>query len=142
MAELAPDYDKRTTLLSFRYLFQTVGTVLAIVLANYVFLRPHNGEPGQFYKAGYAPLALTVGIVMFASIIVSSLAHEPPHQIAGLRLQDKRQCPLEPGSRYLAHRLQPQFRGPRQRRHDLRNCDGLSGGLTPYFNTYLWGLGG
>ena len=46
---------------------------------------------------------------------------------------------LQPGSRGdLAHRLQPQFRGPRQRRHDLRN---LSGGLTPYFNTYLWGLG-
>ena len=140
VAELAPDYDKRTTLLSFRYLFQTVGTVLAIVLANYVFLRPHNGEPGQFYKAGYAPLALTVGIVMFASIIVSSLGTH--HQIAGLRVQHKRQVPFS------------QVLGEIWLTVSNRNfvvlasagmifgiTVGLSGGLTPYFNTYLWGLG-
>jgi Na+/melibiose symporter-like transporter len=117
-----------------------VGTVLAIVLANYVFLRPHNGEPGQFYKAGYAPLALTVGIVMFASIIVSSLGTH--HQIAGLRVQDKRQVPFS------------QVLGEIWLTVSNRNfvvlasagmifgiTVGLSGGLTPYFNTYLWGLG-
>ena len=132
VAELAPDYDKRTTLLSFRYLFQTVGTVLAIVLANYVFLRPHNGEPGQFYKAGYAPLALTVGIMMFASIIVSSLGTH--HQIAGLRVQDKRQVPF-------GQVLGEIWLTVSNRNFVVLACAGmifgitvgLSGGLTPYF---------
>ena len=140
VAELAPDYDRRTTMLSFRYFFQTVGTVLAIVLANYVFLKPHNGEPGQFYKAGYGPLALTVGIIMFASIIVSSLGTHG--QIAGLRVPEKRKASLR------------QVLGEVWLTISNRNfvvlaaagmifgiTIGLSGGLTPYFNAFLWGLG-
>ena len=139
VAELAPDYDRRTTLLSFRYFFQTVGQALAIVLANYVFLTPHNGERGQFYKPGYAPFALTVGIIMFASIVVSSLGTH--NQIPFLRAPEKRRP------------SRSQMLGEIWQTISNRNfvvlalagmlfgaVIGLSGGLTFYFNTFLWGL--
>lgn len=140
VAELAPDYDRRTTMLSFRYFFQTVGQALAIFLAAYVFLKPHNGEPGQFYKAGYGPLALTVGIIMFASIIVSSLGTH--HQIPNLRAPQRRKASLgETLGDIWTTISNPNFVVLASSGMLFGITVGLSGGLTTYFNTFLWGLG-
>lgn len=139
VAELAPDYDRRTTLMSWRYFFQTLGQALTICLSSFVFLRPHDGLPGQFNKAGYGPLALTVGVIMFASIIVSSLGthgqirHLKPLKATKLSFGElARGFLLTISNRNLvALAVSGMLFG---------FMTGLAQGLTFYFNTYLWGL--
>lgn len=139
VAELAPDYDRRTTLMSWRYFFQSAGTAIAISLSSFVFLRPHGGLPGQFNKAGYGPLALTVGVIMFASIVASSLGthgqirHLKPLKASKLSFADlSRGFLLTISNRNLvALAISGMLFG---------FMTGLAQGLTFYFNTYLWGL--
>lgn len=139
VAELAPDYDRRTTLMSYRYFFQAIGTAVAIALSSFVFLRPHDGLPGQFNKAGYGPLAVTVGIIMFTSIIVSTLGTHG--QIRNLRIPERRKVPF----RDVAHAFWRTISNRNLVALSIAGMlfgftVGLSGGLTFYFNTYLWGL--
>ena len=72
--ELAPDYDRRTGLLSYRYFFTLVGTTAMSVLAYQVFLRKDAGHPlGLFNRAGYGHYGLAAGLVIAASILISTL---------------------------------------------------------------------
>lgn len=139
VAELAPNYDRRTNLLSYRYFFQSIGTALAVFLANYVFLRPHNGEPGQFYRAGYGPLAATIGIVMFVSIVVSSLGTHG--QIKHLRVPAPRKASAGKVAREIWITISnPNFLVLAGAGMIFGITIGLAGGLNFYFNTFLWGL--
>lgn len=71
--ELAPAYHDRTTLLSYRWLFGTVGAAAASILGYAVFLRGTKAQPmGQLNIEGYAPYALTVAAIMVASILIST----------------------------------------------------------------------
>lgn len=139
VAELAPDYDRRTSLMSWRYFFQTVGQAIAISLSSFVFLRPHDGLPGQFNKAGYGPFALTVGVIMFASIIVSSLGTHG--QIKTLRAPMRRKSTFKEIARGFLLTISNRNLVVLSIAGMLFGfMVGLSGGLTFYFNTYLWGL--
>lgn len=72
--ELSEDYDQRTSYMSFRYLFGWVGGVTMYVLAFSVFLQPGPAHPvGQLNPAGYHNYAIAASLIMFVSIIVSSL---------------------------------------------------------------------
>jgi GPH family glycoside/pentoside/hexuronide:cation symporter len=71
--ELAPDYHERTSLLSYRWLFGTVGAAAAAILAFAVFLKGTDAEPmGQLNVDGYLPYAITVAVVMLVSIVAST----------------------------------------------------------------------
>ena len=71
--ELAPNYHDRTSLLSYRWLFGTVGSAAAAILAYAVFLRGTKAQPmGQLNVDGYLPYALTVAAIMVVSIIAST----------------------------------------------------------------------
>ena len=72
--ELTLDYDKRTSLMSSRFFFGTLGGAAMSILALQVFLRKDATHPlGLLNPAGYRETALVAGIVIFLSIMISCL---------------------------------------------------------------------
>lgn len=73
VAELTPNYDQRTNLLSYRSMFGYAGGLGMALLAYLVFLRPTPAYPqGQLNPHGYSAYGLTSAVVMFAAIVVSA----------------------------------------------------------------------
>ena len=89
VAELTEDYDERTKFVSFRYFFAWWGGLTMAVLAYLVFLPEELG--GLLYVQGWANYGLAASIIMFISIMVSSLGthrhipylKQPPQRPAG-----------------------------------------------------------
>ncbi len=85
--ELTLDYDQRTSLMSSRFFFGTLGGAGMSVLALQVFLRKDATHPlGLLNRAGYRETALVAGVVIFLSIMLScigthrfigAVVHEP-----------------------------------------------------------------
>ena len=79
--ELSSDYDERTRLFSYRYLFGWGGGLAMLALAYGFFLVPDATHPvGTLNAAGYSRMAFFAAVVMATSILVSSvgLHHEIP----------------------------------------------------------------
>lgn len=79
--ELSSDYDERTRMFSYRYLFGWGGGLAMLALAYGVFLVPDATHPvGILNRDGYAGMATLAAVVMAVSIIVSSIGlhHEIP----------------------------------------------------------------
>jgi len=143
LPELAPGYDDRTVLSSYRNLLLIVVPVIMIVTALILFLTPFvnaQGQhmPGQLNPAGYAKYGLALASVIFLSIMVSALGthREIPHlsqpephpSIAalfatiGTTLLNRN---------FLVLTVSGVIAGIGA---------GLVGGLTDYFNTFFWEL--
>ena len=74
VAELTSDYDERTALVRFRFLFAWGGGLLVFFLANTVFLRPDaTHEFGQLNPAGYWLYGLCGAILMAATVLISAI---------------------------------------------------------------------
>ena len=72
--ELSSDYDERTRLFAYRYLFGWGGGLMMLFLAYVVFLRPDATHPNGFANAaGYSAMATFGAIVMALSIVLSSI---------------------------------------------------------------------
>jgi len=72
--ELTPDYDERTRITAYRYLFGWGGGLSIVLLAYGVFLTPAPGvKDGLFNIAGYHSLAIASGVLMVVAILVSAL---------------------------------------------------------------------
>jgi len=72
--ELTLDYDERTSLMSSRFFFGTLGGAAISVLALQVFLRKDATHPlGLLNRAGYRETGLAAAIAIFFSIMISSL---------------------------------------------------------------------
>lgn len=70
--ELAPDYDERTKLLAWRWMFGAVGTFVMTLLVYMVLLAPTEEQPvGLLNKQGYSAYGLIAGITIFVSILLS-----------------------------------------------------------------------
>ena len=81
-AELTSEYDERTRLLSYRYLFGWIGGLAMVFTALYVFLKPDEASSvGQLARKGYTDYGLAAGAVMFVAIMVSALGthRQIPH---------------------------------------------------------------
>lgn len=73
ISEFTADYDKRTSLLSFRFLCGWLGGVGMTFLAFQVFLAVTPANPaGLLGRAGYSAYALVAAAVMGAAILVSA----------------------------------------------------------------------
>jgi Na+/melibiose symporter-like transporter len=73
--ELAPDYHERTTLISWRWFFGLVGSVLLTVLLQGVFLRRDAAHPiAQNNPVGYANFGITAAVIGVSCILISALA--------------------------------------------------------------------
>jgi Na+/melibiose symporter-like transporter len=85
--ELTYDYDQRTSLMSWRFFFGTLGGASISVLALQVFLRKDATHPlGLLNRSGYGQTAIVASIMVFLSIMISclgthrfirSVVHEP-----------------------------------------------------------------
>ena len=83
-AELTTEYDERTRLLSYRYLFGWAGGLAMYGLALFVFLTPTaKYAVGQLNPAGYAHYGIFAGGMMLFAILVTSIGTHG--QIANLR---------------------------------------------------------
>lgn len=87
-AELTTEYDERTRLLSWRYLFGWAGGLAMYGLALAVFLKPDAAHPvGQLNPTGYANYGIFAGGLMLFAILVSAIGthkeipnlRPPPH---------------------------------------------------------------
>ncbi len=76
--ELSSDYDERTSLFSYRYLFAWGGGLAMLFLAYAVFLVPDATHAnGLQNPVGYQRYALTGAIIMALSILISSIGLHP-----------------------------------------------------------------
>jgi len=76
--ELSADYDERTRLFSYRYLFGWAGGLGMLSLAYAVFLVPDAQHPnGLLNGVGYSHMAWFAAIVMAVAIVVSSWGLHP-----------------------------------------------------------------
>ncbi len=72
--ELTPDYDDRTRVSAWRFLFGWAGGLTMLIVAYTIFLVPTASEPnGLLNRDGYRAYALTGAVVMFAAILVSAM---------------------------------------------------------------------
>lgn len=72
--ELTRDYDERTGLMRFRYLFAWGGGLLMLFLAYGVFLRPDAGHTvGQLNPEGYWNYGLFGGLLIALTVLLSAL---------------------------------------------------------------------
>lgn len=72
-AEMTTDYDERTSVLGYRYMFGWAGGLGMLYLAYAVFLRPTARYPiGQLNPDGYSRYGLCAAVVMFAAILISA----------------------------------------------------------------------
>ena len=143
LPELAPDYDERTVLAGWRYLFGIFVPVGMVVFALTVLLRPYvdargQAMPGQLNPAGYAHYGLALGILIFVAIVVSSL---------GTHGQIKRLSKPEPQASFgvLVGVIGQTLLNRNFLALTLAGIvsgigTGLVGGLGDYFNTYFWQL--
>jgi GPH family glycoside/pentoside/hexuronide:cation symporter len=138
--ELTSDYDQRTSLMSFRFLFGTLGGAGMAVLAFQVFLRKDATHPlGLLNRAGYGQLSIVAALAMVASILVSSfgthsfikgLVHEPRRTETWA--QKWRELKLTLGNRsFVALMIAGLVAGIGA---------GVTGGLELYINNYFWEL--
>lgn len=72
-AELSDDYDERTVLVAFRHFFGATGFILAYVFGYGYYFAPTDAFPnGQLNPAAYPPYAITLGILMTISILITA----------------------------------------------------------------------
>lgn len=72
--ELTSDYDERTSLMRFRFLFGWAGGLLMLFLAYSVFLVPDEGHKiGQLNPEGYWSYGLFGGILIILAVLLSAL---------------------------------------------------------------------
>jgi glycoside/pentoside/hexuronide:cation symporter, GPH family len=86
--ELTSDYDERTAIMRFRYLFGWIGGLLMLFLAYGVFLVPTAEYPvGQLNPDGYWNFGVFGAILMTSAVLIAALgqhrrvAHYPEKRI-------------------------------------------------------------
>jgi len=72
--ELTTDYDERTRITAYRYLFGWGGGMIIVLSAYALFLVAAPGYAnGLLNQVGYQRMALTAGVLMAVSILISAL---------------------------------------------------------------------
>jgi Na+/melibiose symporter-like transporter len=137
-AELTTEYDERTRLLSYRYLFGWCGGLAMYGLALFVFLKPTaKYAVGQLNPEGYANYGIFAGGLMLFAILVTSIGTHS--QIPNLR--------DPPSQRITAARLARELFGAMANRNFamifasaifLYAGIGLGFAINLYFSTYFW----
>lgn len=140
-SELTGDYDERTALMSWRYLFFFVGGQLMSIVMFRLFLQPDAHHPvGQLNPEGYAKFGWVAGGVILVSILISAIGTH--RHIPDLH------APPPPASRSLWDVLREMVATWSNRSFLMITAAGLfksmalgiSGALSVYFSTYFWQL--
>jgi Na+/melibiose symporter-like transporter len=140
LPELAPDYHDRTVLFGYRYMLGTIGGATAAVLTYGVFLHKTAAYPlGQLNPAGYPPMAVTIGVFIIVTNLISGLGTHS--RIAGLYRPPARRIPIGQTFREIGGILN---------NHNFlvavaagmlsATAMALTQGLAIYFNTFMFHL--
>jgi Na+/melibiose symporter-like transporter len=138
--ELAPDYDRRTTLLAFRYFFGVMGGAAITFLLYQVFLRQDASNPlGVLNPEGYARFGAFAAVVMFVCILASTAAthgrirtlHQAPARAITFRQAVAEVLENFSNRSLLVLMLSGLVGGVSL---------GLTSGLSTYFYIHFWGL--
>lgn len=140
--ELSGDYDERTRIMAYRYLFGWAGGLTMLVAAYLYFLAPAPGYPnGLLNPAGYSGFAVAGALFMGTAILASAFGTH--HEIAHLP-----SLPIKPQS------LAESFR---ELGETLRNrafavlmaagicaytAQGVAYAISNYLYSYVWGFRG
>ncbi len=134
--ELTSDYDERTRLMRYRFLFGWAGGLLILILAYGVFFA---GEGGVTNRAGYDAYSLCGALMIVGAVLVSAL---------GQHKRVARPSPPRPPSQGLGHTI-------REMKATLSNRpflwlvfaalfglvnQGITFAMTNYLLTFLWQL--
>ncbi|SEL82553.1 glycoside/pentoside/hexuronide:cation symporter, GPH family [Sphingomonas palmae] len=141
-AELSGDYDERTRIMAYRYLFGWAGGLLMLVSAYVLFLAPTPDFPnGLLNRAGYKGFAIAGALFMGATILISALGTH-------------KEIPNLPKPPVERQSLADNFREMRQ---TVKNrafailmlaglfaytSQGITYAMTNYLYSYVWGLRG
>ena len=134
--ELTGDYDERTRLMRYRYLFGWAGGLLILILAYGVFFA---GPEGVTSERGYSAYSLTGALMIVGAVLVSAL---------GQHKWVARQSPPPPPKLGLRHAL-AEMRATLSNRAFLWLVfaalfglinQGITFALTNYLLTFLWQL--
>lgn len=137
-AELTTEYDERTRLLSYRYLFGWLGGLAMYGLALFVFLKPTpEYAVGQLNPAGYASYGLFAGGLMLFAILLTSVGTH--RQIPFLRDPPREQATMGRMARELVGTLRNRnFAFILAAAFFLYAGIGLGFAINLYFSTYFW----
>ena len=140
IAEVTTDYDQRTSFLSYRYFFGVLGGVaMGFVTYRYILV-PDAAHPiGQLNPAGYVRYGLIAGIIMTATILISSLGTH--RNIKYFRVPPLRRLSLIQSLREMGSSLSnPSFVVLTAAALCGTVAIGVSATLSLYFATYFWML--
>ena len=140
--ELTSDYDERTRITAYRYLFGWAGGLVMLLLAYRVFLAPGPGYPnGLLRGSGYAHMALFAAALMVLAIVVSALgthreiARLPRPAIAAIGIGDHfRQLGQTLRNRGFAVLMLAGL--------CAYTAQGISYAMSNYLYSYVWQFGG
>lgn len=141
LAEFSSDYDERTKLVAARYFFGVLGGIIMTVATFSYFLRPTPAQPiGHLNAGGYVTYAWVAALVMFVSVLVSSV---------GTQKEILKRPPPPPAEKMSAREMLREMKGvlvhPSYVSILLASlffavAAGLNLSLSVYFSTYFWGL--
>ncbi len=137
--ELSPDYDQRTSLMAFRWLFGALGNGVTLAITFIFFMTATKTHPvGILNRDGYFDYSVMAALVMVASILVSASGTHS-------RIKYMKKLPVRhrPSLRQLAHEM---FESLSHRSLLMVTISSLFGGmalglgavLNTYFGTYFW----
>jgi Na+/melibiose symporter-like transporter len=138
--ELTTNYAERTSLMSYRAVFQWFGGLLIYALAFLVFLTPDRAHKvGQLNPVGYQHYGAAAGALMTISILISALGTQnrvksfvqPPARKRSLG-QTLAEVRMTVSNRSYLMLLGSNF--------FAAAAGGLALSMNLYFYTYLWGL--
>ena len=139
VAELTADYDERTKLLGYRYMFGWYGGLTMHFLAFAVFLADSPEFPaGVLNPDGYSSYGLVAAILIFLSIVISSagLHHRIPylHQVAVRKPRPPKQVARDLRDTLSNHNFLALFFAAVV----SAVATGVSTNFNLYINTYFW----
>lgn len=140
--ELTADYDERTRIMAYRYLFGWMGGLAMLASAYLVFLAPTAEHAnGLLNRAGYAPFAITGAIVMAVAILVSAIGTH--HEIGRLPQPDMRTGTLRQSFAELRATVKNRaFLTLMAAGMCAYVNQGVSYALSNYLYSYVWGFRG
>lgn len=139
--ELTSDYDERTRITAYRYLFGWAGGLTMLMLAYQVFLVPGPGQPnGLLRAAGYQHMALLAAGLMVVAILVSAIGTHD--RIATLPKRRIERIGVGEHFRQLGQTLRNRgFAILMLTGLCAYTAQGISFALSNYFYSYVWNLG-
>ncbi len=136
--ELTADYDERTRITAYRYLFGWAGGLLMLGAAYTIFLTPTPEQPNGLLNAdGYIWFGIAGAVLMFVAILVSAVGTH--HEIERLP-----KVPLEKSTLHQA--LRELIESVNNRAFAILmlaglcayTCQGISYALSNYLYSYVW----